>query len=81
MLSLVSLTAAVSPTATALRAAGVPLTDADEHTATERLATAGSLKLALVMELCAVDLATAQDLLAAHGDSVKKAIAHGIRSE
>ena len=57
------------------------LTSADEHTATERLATAGSLKLALVMELCAVDLATAQDLLAAHGDSVKKAIAHGITTE
>ena len=31
MLSLVSLTAAVPPTATALRAAGVPITDADEQ--------------------------------------------------
>ena len=30
MLSLVSLTAAVPPTATALRAAGVPIPDADE---------------------------------------------------
>ena len=57
------------------------LTDADEQTATARLATAGSLKLALVMELCAVDLAKAQDLLATHGDRVKEAIARRLAAE
>ena len=57
------------------------LTDADEHTATTRLATAGSLKLALVMELCAVDLNQAQDLLAAHGDSVKRVVARETTNE
>ena len=57
------------------------LTDADEHTATARLVTAGSLKLALVMELCAVDLNQARDLLAAHGDSVKRVINREMTNE
>ena len=52
------------------------LTLADEQRASACLATAGSLKLALVMELCSVDLAKARELLAAHGDSVKEAIAN-----
>ena len=57
------------------------LTDADEQTATACLANAGSLKLALVMELCAVDLAKARELLAAHGDSVKEAIANELATQ
>jgi N-acetylmuramic acid 6-phosphate etherase len=54
------------------------LTGLDRQAAENRLREAGgALKLALVMELCAVGLEEARQLLAAHGGSIKKAMGSG----
>ena len=52
------------------------LTGVDTAVASRQLQAAdGQLKLALVMELCAVDRSRAQDLLDTHGGIVKRAVA------
>ena len=51
------------------------LTDADDEHAQQHLSAAGGdLKIALVMELCSVDSATAKQLLDSHNGSVKGAV-------